>query len=104
VLRLFAEDGAERVEIEVTPAGPVLRLRSSLAVSLEGGLSIDAETISLRARSALEIVSGGDLTMNAAGALQSVGRTQHLSATLGDLRLSANDDVVVEGERIKLNS
>ncbi len=103
-LRLVSGDGGEPLEIEVTAAGPILRLRSPLTVALEGGLSIDAETIALRSRGDLLLSSGADLVLRASDGIKSSGATQDIRATLGDVRVSANDDVAVNGERIKLNS
>jgi uncharacterized protein (DUF2345 family) len=103
VLRLRAADGQQPLEIEVTAAGPVLRLRAPLSIALEGGLTIDAETVALRARGGMQLASGGGLDVNAGGALRSSARTQEIHATVGDVRVTAHDDVVVDGERIKLN-
>jgi hypothetical protein len=103
ILRLLAVDGSQPLEIEVTAAGPVLRFGAPLTIAVEGALAIDADTISLRARSALNLVSDGTVSIHAGGELRSSAHAQDIRATLGDVRISANDDVVVDGERIKLN-
>jgi hypothetical protein len=103
VLRLQTADGHQPLEIEISDAGPVLRLRSPLAIALDGGLCIDAETVALRARGGMQLSSGGALDLKAGGALRTSGRTQEIGATLGDVRVTAHDDVVVDGEQIKLN-
>jgi hypothetical protein len=102
-LRLEAGDGDQRLEIEVSPNGPVVRLGTSLSITVDGALSIDADTISLRARRAMNLASGGPLTIVAAGDLVSSAESQEIRGTLGDVRIAANDEVVVDGERIKLN-
>jgi hypothetical protein len=103
ILRLLAVDGSQPLEIEVTAAGPVLRFGAPLTIAVDGALAIDADTISLHARSALNLVSDGTMAIRADGELKCSARAQEIRATLGDVRLCANDDVVVDGERIKLN-
>ena len=103
VLRLEAGDGDQRLEIEVTPKGPVVRFGTSLSIAVDGALTIDAETISLRARRTMNLVSEGPLAIAAGGDLVSSAQSQEIRGTLGNVRIAANDDVVVDGEKIKLN-
>lgn len=87
VLRLVGRDGAQPIELEVTPAGPVLRLRSGLAIAVDGDLDLRGDRLSLHARTALSLTSDGAVDIRAGG----------------DVVLQANDDVKLSGERIKLN-
>ena len=102
-LRVIDGDGAQPVEIEVTPAGPVLRLRSGLSISVEGALDLAADRLSLHARRAMLLTSDGSLDVRAGGDLTSEAAAHALIARLGDVALRANDDVKLNGERIELN-
>src|SRR3569623_3090350 len=56
-LRLVGRAGAQPIEIEVTPRGPVLRMRSGLAISVEGDVGLTADRLSLHARDSLDLSS-----------------------------------------------
>lgn len=103
VLRLEGRDGAQPLEIEVTPAGPVLRLRAGLAISVEGDLDLAADRLALHARSAFSLTSDGTIAVQARGDLTSEAAAHAITAVLGDVAVRANDDVRLNGERIKLN-
>jgi hypothetical protein len=96
VLRLVGPGGAQRLEIAVTADGPVLRLHSGLKLELAGALTIDAQTVALHGREGLALTSGADARITAAGDL--VAR-----AELGDVSVRANDDVRLDGERVRMN-
>ena len=96
VLRLLGPEGEKSLEIALTPQGPVLRLHSGLRMDLLGDLMLEARHVSLHGREGLTLTSGTDAAIVAAGDL--VAR-----AELGDLALRANDDVRLDGERIRMN-
>jgi hypothetical protein len=102
-LSLVAADGSQPIEIEITPAGPILRLRSGLAVSVAGPISVSAQALTIQATEQLTLTSGGALDIEAAGDLTTTAEAQTISARLGDVRVQANDDVVLRGERVKMN-
>jgi hypothetical protein len=103
ILKLVAADGNQPLEIEITESGPILRLRTGLSVSIEGPVTIAAETVGLHARKRLSLSSDGPIDMQAAGDMSSLAEAHIIKARLGDVRLQANDDVVMLGERIKMN-
>jgi len=103
VLSLVAADGSQPIEIEITAAGPILRLRSGLTVTVEGPIALSAESLMLHAQKQLSLTSGGTVSIEAAGDLTSTAEAQTISARLGDVRLDANDDVILRGERVKMN-
>lgn len=103
ILSLVAADGSQPIEIEITPAGPILRLRSGLAVSIAGPVSLSAESLTIQTKKQLSLISEGTLDVQAAGDMTTIADAQTISARLGDVRVEANDDVVLRGERVKMN-
>jgi hypothetical protein len=88
------------------------------ALALSSGYTAEAETFGLRlrgpdGRAVLEIdTSGpaprlrpipGDVELDLTGRLKIAARAIDLQSKLGDMTLRANDDVIVTGERIRLN-
>jgi hypothetical protein len=105
ILRVEGPDGAVLLEVELGPAGPVLRLGTpGLTLRTDGDLAIEAERLSLRGRSGVEIESGAGAALRADGDLETSGRVQKIRARLGNVEVRANDDVKLNGERILLNT
>lgn len=96
VLRLVGPGGCQRVEIAITPQGPVLRLHGGLRLEMTGELSVDAKRVALHGREGLSLSSGVDASIVAAGDL-------NVRADLGDVKVTANDDVCIDGERVRMN-
>lgn len=103
VVRLIARDGAEPLELQLTDRGAVLRLRAGLTVAFDGDLTLQADAIALQAQKHLALSSEGDVTVTAGGPMRSEARAHEIIATRGDVRVAANDDVLVTGEQIRLN-
>ncbi len=104
-LDVKAPDGRVCLSIQMTPEGPRVEIAAAaLAVTAAGTLSLAADTLRLDARRDLAITTGGDVNIEAAGALVTRAVEQRIEATLGDVRIGANDDVRVDGERVLLNS
>ncbi|MFO0553966.1 MAG: hypothetical protein U0271_36640 [Polyangiaceae bacterium] len=96
-LELKAPDGRVCLRIRLTEAGPELEVEAAaLSVVSRGSMSLRAERLSIEAEKDLAIKAGGTLTTE--------GRSQHLSATHGDFHVEANDDVRLDGERVRLNA
>lgn len=95
-LRLIGPAGAQSLEIIVTAQGPVLRLGSGLRIELAGVLSVDAERVALHGRNGVALTSGAEVTVDATTHL--IARTE-----LGDVKIKANDDLRLDGERILMN-
>ena len=96
VLRLVGPGGGQRIEIAITPQGPVLRLHGGLRLELAGDLAVDARRVTLHGREGLALSSGADASIAAVGDLSA-------RAELGDIALHANDDVRIDGERVRMN-
>jgi len=104
LLQLVGADGVVTLSIHVTEEGPVLHVAgSALKILAEGSLAIDAQTVALYGREGLSLSTGGDVVIEAEGDLRSRARTQQMTATLGDVDIYANDDVKLDGERIRMN-
>jgi hypothetical protein len=95
-LRLVGRDGGQRLEIVVTPQGPVLRLGAGLRIELAGALEIDADRVALHGRNGMSLTSGADASLQAA---------HHVAvrAELGEVAVKANDDLRLDGERVLMN-
>ncbi len=103
-LKIVASDGSIRLSIYITGAGPVLRLEgATLMIQATGALAIDARSLILQGREGLALISGADAAIKAAGDLDVEARVQNLTAVLGDVNIKANDDVKLNGERVRLN-
>jgi hypothetical protein len=79
VLRIVGPQGGQSIEIALTPQGPVLRLGSGAAVEVTGDLRLAGRTLTLHGREGVQVTSGGDV------------------------RVKANDDLRLDGERVLMN-
>jgi hypothetical protein len=103
-IEIHGADGTVLLSILVTERGPVLSFEgASLVLKTTGNLAIEAESLCLHGRAGASITSGGDLHVQAKGDIHSAAQSQTLVASLGDVRLRANDDVKMNGERIRMN-
>jgi hypothetical protein len=102
-LRLVAAGGEVLLEILVTDRGPVLRAAGSLTLEAPDHLTLEGRKVTVRGREGIEVVSGGDLQIEARGDLHSRARLQTITADLGDVKVKANDDVRLNGERVLVN-
>lgn len=103
LVRLLDPEGRSRLTIEITPEGPILRLEGSVRLQVEGDLALAARRLALHAEDGMELSSGGDLRLQAAGVACTRAQSQSIEATVGDVQVSANDRVRLKGELIKLN-
>ncbi len=103
-LRITDRNGGLGITISVREDGVILHLeRADLAIRADGNLELSAERLHLHGRSGLALSSDGDLEVEASGDITSAGRIQHIKATRGNVNVEANDDVRLEGERVRLN-
>jgi hypothetical protein len=103
VIRLLGSEGARPIEIEITPSGPVLRLRTGVSIVVDRALSLGAETVTISARRELSLRSQDKVLLSAGGEMASDAAAQTIVASDRDVKIRANDDVVLNGERIRLN-
>ncbi len=104
ILQLFGQNGQVCLSIEITEAGPILRFEGAfLRLQAVGDLAIEAERLALVGRSGLILESGRDLHVRAERDLTSEARIQNITAVLGNVNVRANDDVRIDGERVRVN-
>lgn len=105
VLLLVAPDGSPRVQLSFEGAELVVDcLGGSTRLRTSGVLALEAEQLVLSATQALRLCSGGDIHLQAAGNLQVQADGVQMQALRGDVCVTANDDVRLEGERIRMNA
>jgi hypothetical protein len=103
-LRLIDARGVISLKIRLSPDGPVIEVGGgSVALKLEGDLAIGARRLLLHGSEGVEISSDADVSITAGENIASRAKRQDLTATLGDVRVYANDDVKIDGERIRMN-
>lgn len=127
-LRVRGVDGTVELHVRLTGNGPVLQFESAdLELSSPGAVRVRCEEYHVAARkgivqetggsfiqsiggaarveiagdSAVEV--GGDSAVEVEGDFRTRARAIETRAMRGDVRLKANDDVRVRGERIRLN-
>ncbi len=105
-------EGGVELSVRFTADGPVLRFESA-AFDLRSvrEISLSCETFRVNAQKSVEIRAGedmlqevgGNIEMHSGGETSLEGHSLTLRSRRGDVTLWANDDVRLEGERIKLN-
>lgn len=112
LIEIVAPGGELCLSIRLDAAGPLVEVRATaLRVATEGSLVVDCERFEVNARTDISLISAGgivqdahgDIVTRADGEIASEGAGQQHHARLGSVDIRANDDVVLEGERIKLN-
>jgi hypothetical protein len=110
-LRVRSIAGDCVLEVRLTDEGPVLSLRGAvLEIDASRSLTLRSDELRLQARRAsLEVAEdlieriGGDAERRVGGDATLAARNVALDAQPGGIALSANDDVDVTGERVRLN-
>lgn len=103
-IELFDPAGQLTLSVVMTPEGPVLKLGGAgLKLDVEGELSFAADKVKIEGRESVEISSGGDMRSEAVGRSYQHARSHEIVSELGDVRLKANDDVRLNGERVMVN-
>ena len=105
-------EGQVELQVTLTESGPILRFRAAeMQLESEGRLSLKCDELDVEAARSIRQRAGGDLEQIVAGdastlvngGLSSKARTTEIRSMLGDVRIKANDDVKLNGERVKLN-
>lgn len=103
-IRLESAGGRVELSITLTEAGPVLHFEAAgIRLTSAGAVEVDCEDFRVNARGNIHQRTDGDLLQSAAGDAELRARCCEVHARRGDVRIWANDDVRLNGERIKLN-
>lgn len=112
MIELVAPGGVVCLSIRLGPAGPMVEVHAaSLRVATEGELVLDCDRLEVNARTDISLISAGgiiqdahgDVIVRADGEIASEAAGQQHHARRGSVDIRANDDVMLEGERVKLN-
>jgi hypothetical protein len=97
LLMVQAPDGRVCLKMVLSPEGPIVEVEAqALRLASAGEMRLDCEELAINVRK--------DVALRAGGVIESDARAHRLRARLGDIQLQANDDVSLDGERIRLNS
>ena len=112
-IRLTGAPLTIEVEGEVTLEGEQVAVRGRRGLALDSGgdldiraagkLALEAESVAVNGREEMVHTSGGDMALQAQGRLHSEARAQTITAQLANVDIKANDDVTLDGERIRMN-
>ncbi|HEY2731002.1 MAG TPA: hypothetical protein VGK52_13755 [Polyangia bacterium] len=103
VLKLMAADGSLPLQITITKEGAVLHLGRGLSVLVDGPVALEMEALSIHAHQGIDVKTDGPMAIRANGDLLTEGAAQTIVARKGNVDVTANDDVTLHGERIKMN-
>ncbi|RYF34497.1 MAG: hypothetical protein EOO26_04360 [Comamonadaceae bacterium] len=100
-----AADGTPRMTLTISQGEILLDCVSGATrLRIAGALTVDADRVELSATNDMALRCGGDLTLAAGGRIDAVAERVSLEATRGDASITANDDVRIEGERVRMNA
>jgi hypothetical protein len=105
-------EGEVELEVVLTESGPRLRFRAAeIELESQGRLGLRCTDLDVHASGHIRQVAGdgleqkvvGDAQLSVSGDLSSLARSTRIESRRGDVRIRANDDVLLNGERVKLN-
>ena len=103
-VRLLEADGTTCLTIRVGAGGTIIELGGGpVALNVEGDLAISSRRLHLHGREEVAISSDADIRVEAAENSSIRAKRQEIVSTRGNLKASANDDVLIDGERIRMN-
>lgn len=112
VIQVRNAQGVVLFTIEVSNEGTNLNIEAeNINIKANKSLQLSGETIDIKSKKKIFIKSEGDLNQYVKGnkVIETQGenietaKTQCIKAYLGDVKLKANDDIKLNGERVKLN-
>jgi hypothetical protein len=103
-LRLLDDRQNMVLSIKMTDGGLVVNLQAfQLNLTALDELNFFSKKIKMAASEDFSIETGGNFTQKTVGDAQNSARSHQITADLGNVNVKANDDVRLDGERIKLN-
>ncbi len=111
-MELIRENGNVMLTIDLSGNSPIVNISAgTLNIGCDNELNLGAKNIKIHSKENISIHSKGDLIENIEGNHFEYtkgdhfdeARIQNIKAELGNVNITANDDVDLKGERIKLN-
>ena len=104
-LRICTANGEHPLlTVSVSADGIAVRVTgASVTIEATELLKLEAKKLVLSALRELVVESAGAASLTFAGDLAIQAQAQTLTATLGDVQVTANDDVRLNGERVMMN-
>ncbi len=111
-LTLLAKNQTVQLVISVREEGIILNLNAyQLNINSANELNLSGRKVNIDAKEQINIKTGGNLVQQidkdslseVGGTNKMIAKIQKLTATLGNVDIKANDDVRIDGERVKLN-
>lgn len=97
------EQGLVAVEITITAQGPVIRASAAvLEIDSAKSVTVRCEDFTVEAKRGIDL-RAPEITQEATGTIRAEGHAVEIEARAEDVRIQANDDVKVLGERVLLN-
>ncbi len=112
LIEIVSPAGQLCLSIRLDVTGPIVEVRAaSLQVATRGDLVVDCDRFELNARRDIALVSAGgiahdahgDVVIRADGEIATEGAGLQHRARRGNVDIQANDDVMIDGERVMLN-
>ena len=112
IVRVRNAKGLVLFTIEVSSKGATLNIEAeNISIIAKNKLHLSGEEVNISSQKQLSLKSEGsfnqyvkgDKTIETQGANIETAKTQCIKASLGDIKLKANDDIKLNGERVKLN-
>lgn len=92
------------LEVSLTPAGPVLRFHAAqVQLDCKGSFQVRCDTFEVQTAGDIVQRAGGDLIQTADGDVRVESTEMSIEARRGNVDVRANDDVNLNGERVRLN-
>lgn len=87
-LRIVSPDGEIELAVELTPQGPLLRLRGArLEIDSTGSVAVRCRSFELRTEARIELSAGGGVAV----------------ASEGEIRMKSADETFIDGDFVNLN-
>ena len=96
--------GEIQITIEMTENGAEIKLTgNTIKIDAKEKFVVESPIVELKAKQQLKLSSDGDMHQEIKRDSFSTARIQNITADLGNVNIKANDDVRLDGERVKLN-
>lgn len=103
-LRLLTTEGKVQMTIRIKKDGSEISLSGDIVkIAAKEKLELESPVINLTATKEICLTSDGDMHQTVKRDSYQKARIHNIIADLGNVNIKANDDVKLDGERVKLN-